>query len=75
MLTDVRYVSSLKRNLISLGTLDELGLSYKAENDFLHVYKNDHLILFSTKKYGLYVLNGYCHILSTCIVKSDRTDF
>ena len=39
MLTDVRYVPGLKRNLISLGTLDELGFSYKAENSSLHVFK------------------------------------
>ena len=74
MLTDVTYVPSLKRSLISLGTLDELGFSYKVENGFLHMYKNDYLILSDTKKHGLYVLNGYCHIPSACIVKFGRTD-
>jgi len=74
MLTDVRYVPGLKRNLISLGTLDELGFSYRAENSSLHVYKNDDLILSGTKKHGLYVLNGFCNIPLACIVKSDRTD-
>ena len=76
MLTHVRYVPGLKRNLISLGTLDELGYAYKAENGFLHVFKNDKLILSGTKKHGLYVLNG-CSLypaLSACIAKSDRTE-
>lgn len=40
MLTDVRYIPRLKRNLISLSTLDELGFSYKVENGFMHVFKN-----------------------------------
>ena len=75
ILTHVRYVPGLKRNLISLGTLDELGYAYKAKNGFLHVFKNDKLILSRTKKHGLYVLNGYSlyPVSSACIAKSDRT--
>ena len=41
LLTNVRYVPGLKRNLISLGTLDELGFCYKAQHGCLHVYKNE----------------------------------
>ena len=55
LLTDVRYMPGLKRNLISLGTLDELGFFYKVENSFMHVFKNDDLILTGTKKHGLFV--------------------
>ena len=77
-LTEVRYVSGLKRKLISLGTLDELGFSYKAENDFMHVLKDDNLILSGTKKHGLYILNG-CYqpsvnIHSAYTIKSDETE-
>ena len=57
-LTDVRCVLDLKRNLISLDTLDELGFSYKAENGSMHVFNGDELILISAKKNGLYVLDG-----------------
>ena len=67
--------SCLERNLVFLGTLDELRFSYRAKNGFLHVLKNDNLILSGIKKHSLYVLNGYCHIPSACIVKSDRIDF
>jgi len=76
VLTNVRYVPGLKRNLISLGTLDELGYSYTAENGFMHVFKNNDLILTGTKRHGLYVLNG-CSLLPVsfaCIAKSDKTD-
>ena len=79
ILTDVRYMTGLKRNLISLGTLDELDFSYKVENGFMYVFKNNDPILTSTKKYGLSVLNGYSllpvNIFSTYMVKSDKTDF
>jgi len=76
MLINVRYVPRLKRNLISLGTLDELGYSYTIENGFMHVFKNNNLILTSSKKHGLYVLNGcsLSPISSACIVKTDKTD-
>ena len=59
LLTNVRYVPGLKRNLISLGTLDELGFCYKAQKGHLHIYKHDNLILSGTKVNGLYVLDGY----------------
>lgn len=48
----------LKRNLIFLRTLDELGFSYKAEHGNINIYKNNELILTRTKTNGLYVLNG-----------------
>ena len=59
LLTNVRYVPSLKRNLISLGTLDELGFCYQAKNGCLNVFKDKNLILSGTKKNGLYVLDDY----------------
>lgn len=76
ILTGVRYVPNLKRNLISLGTLDEQGLSYKAEKSSLFVFKNDKLVLSGTKKNGLYVLNGCCssYLPAACTVKSEGTD-
>ena len=63
ILTDVRYVLDLKRNLISLGTLDELGFTYKAHNGNMHISKGNKLILTGIKRNGLYVLNGQ-HVFS-----------
>ena len=48
----------LKRNLISLGTLDEIGFCYRAQNGCMHIYKDDCVVLTGTKRNGLYVLNG-----------------
>ena len=77
-LTDVRYVPGLKRNLISLGTLDELGFAYKAENGAMHVFKGNDLILSGVKRNGLYVLNGCYHpsmnVHSACIINTDKTE-
>ena len=56
-LTDIKYVPGLKRNLISLGTLDDLGFSYRVENSSMHIFKGNDLILTGAKKNSLYVLN------------------
>lgn len=58
MLTRVRYIPELKRNLISLGTLDESGCCYKAENGCLNVYRNNSIVLKGIKRNGLYILYG-----------------
>lgn len=39
LLTEVRYVPNLKRNLISLGELDKIGYMFKGENLELLVVK------------------------------------
>ena len=55
---NVRYVPNLKRNLISLGTLDEEGYSYRAERGILKASKGSLVILKGDKRNGLYVLRG-----------------
>ena len=78
MLIDVRFVPGLKRNLISLGTLDELGFCYKAQKGKLYVYKDDNLILSGTKRNSLYVLDGCYHTTarmdSALVSKFDITE-
>ncbi|CAM8968208.1 unnamed protein product [Rhodiola kirilowii] len=58
LLTQVRCVPGLKRNLISLGTLDDNGCEYNACNDVLTVSKNGRPILTASKHNSLYILNG-----------------
>ena len=55
---DVRYVPNLKRNLISLGTLDEEGYTYKLKKGVLKASKGSLVILKGDKKNGLYVFRG-----------------
>lgn len=58
ILKDVRYVPELKRNLISLGTLDKAGFSYTSENGTLNVTKDSVLKLSGQLRDGLYILKG-----------------
>lgn len=58
VLHSVRYVPDLKRNLISLGTLDRAGYRYTSENGTLKVMKDDVLKLSGKLQNGLYVLQG-----------------
>lgn len=52
-LTEVRYVSSLKKNLISLGKLDSLGYTVQVKNGGLEVIKGSRVILKSLEEQGL----------------------
>ena len=58
ILTKVRYIPELKRNLISLGMLDELGLVVKVENGILKILKSSLIMMKGVKKNGIYSLLG-----------------
>ncbi|GAB2289527.1 hypothetical protein Dimus_038052 [Dionaea muscipula] len=58
LLTKVRFIPELKRNLISLSMLDDAGCSYAAKNGCMVVCKNSKPVLRGIKKHGLYILNG-----------------
>lgn len=55
LLASVRYVPGLKRNLISLGTLDRAGFTYKSEKGSITVCKDSFVKLRGFLKGGLYV--------------------
>ncbi|KAH9650291.1 hypothetical protein KPL70_026321 [Citrus sinensis] len=57
-LREVRYVPELKRNLISLGMLDKMGLSIKLESGELIISNGDGVVMKGYKRNGVYVLNG-----------------
>ncbi|PKU63108.1 Retrovirus-related Pol polyprotein from transposon TNT 1-94 [Dendrobium catenatum] len=56
ILKDVRYVPDLKRNLISLGTLDDYGYVFRYEKGLLRILKGALVIIEGFKQDGLYVL-------------------
>ncbi|XP_073133658.1 uncharacterized protein [Henckelia pumila] len=56
VLTNVRYVPELRRNLISLGTLDDQGYSFKSGGGSLSVSKGSLVIMKAVKRNLLYVL-------------------
>jgi hypothetical protein len=56
ILTNVRYVPDLKKNLISLGTLDSLGYGYLAKNGVMKITKGAMVIMKGNKISNLYKL-------------------
>ena len=58
-LKEVRHVPDLKRNLISLGTLDKSGYNFKAKNGKLTISKGAMVVMKGQKRNGLYILEGY----------------
>ena len=57
-LKEVRYVPELKRNLISLGMVDKMGYSIKAEKWKVEVLNKGEVIMKGIRRNGLYVLVG-----------------
>ena len=58
VLTNVRYIPELKRNLIFLGMLDELGYLIKVEAGTIKVLKGSLLVMKGIRKNGIYSLLG-----------------
>lgn len=56
ILNNVRYIPELKRNLISLGTLDSNGYSYKVIGGVLKVSRGYLCVLKAVKENGLHIL-------------------
>jgi len=55
-LTDVRHVPDLKKNLVSLGTLDSQGYRYSAEGGVMRVSKGASVVIKGELHNGLYFL-------------------
>ena len=55
-LKQVKHVPDLKRNLISLGMLDQIGCVVKVQQGIISVVKGSLVLLKEIKKNGLYVL-------------------
>ena len=61
-LVEVRHVSHLKKNLISLSTLDAIGYRYSSEGGVLKVSKGTLVVLKGQLLHDIYTLMGI-----TCI--------
>ncbi|MCI30219.1 hypothetical protein A2U01_0051428, partial [Trifolium medium] len=58
LLTEVRYVPDLKRNLIFHGEFDKKGYVFKREKSILRVMQGSKEVLRGMKKQGLYTLEA-----------------
>ena len=57
-LSNVRHAPDLKRNLISLGTLESKGCKYSIEGRVLKVSKDSRTVLKGLRYGSLYILQG-----------------
>ena len=77
-LGNVRYVPNLKRNFISLRTLDSKGYRYTGEGGVLKISKSSPVVMKGHKKIAnLYVMQGsvvtgYAVIASSSLSDDDR---
>ena len=74
-LGDVRHIPNLKRNLISLSTLDAKGYKYTREGGILKVSKGALVVMKGQKKSaGLYVLQGSAVSGDAAVVTPSLSD-
>ncbi|KAG8479428.1 hypothetical protein CXB51_029898 [Gossypium anomalum] len=74
-LSNVRHVPELKRNLISLSTLDSKGYRYTAESGVLKVSKGSLVVMKGQRKIAkLYVLQGSTVTGDAAVASSSLSD-
>lgn len=76
IVTNVRHVPEMKRNLISLGMLESEGCSYTAEDGILKVLRESLVIMKGLRENGIYLLQGLiaCGELNAMVfAASERT--
>ncbi|KAG8502473.1 hypothetical protein CXB51_000399 [Gossypium anomalum] len=74
VLTDARYIPSLKKNLISLGALESKGLTITLRDGLLKVVAQELTVMKSTRRNNMYFLNGSTVIGSTSTVSAKDVD-
>ena len=72
-LTDVRHVPELKKNLISLGTLDDIGCKYTAEGGVLKVSRGAMIVMKGKRVSSLYHLLGET-VIEAAAISSGKSD-
>jgi len=73
-LTDVRHVPDLKKNLISLGTLESLGCKYISEGKVLKISHGALVIMKARRSGTLYTLLGFTVTGAAAVSISDKSD-
>ena len=72
VLTDVRYVPKLKKNLISLGALESKGFAMTIRDGILKVTSGSLVVMKGTRRNNLYYYNGSTVIGSVAAVSEDN---
>ena len=73
-LTNVRHVPDLKKNLISLGTLEALGCKYTTEGGVMKVSRSALIVMKACRSGSLYILQGTTVTGSVAVSSSSLSD-
>uniref|UniRef100_A0A2N9F9A0 CCHC-type domain-containing protein n=1 Tax=Fagus sylvatica TaxID=28930 RepID=A0A2N9F9A0_FAGSY len=74
-LEEVRHIPDMRKNLISLGTLDSKGYSYKSENGIMKVSKDAMVVMTSQKvSSNVYKLLGNTILVGVAVVAESEDD-
>lgn len=71
-LRDVKFIPQLKRNFISVGLLDDLWYTIKAEAGTIKVSKGSLTLMKGVKRNGIYLLVGATAIGIASVVKESE---
>ncbi|XP_071704885.1 uncharacterized mitochondrial protein AtMg00300-like [Rutidosis leptorrhynchoides] len=71
-LTEVRHVPELKKNLISLGTLESIGCEYRVRGGVLKVSRGALVVMKGERFNGLYLLKGNTVTGAAGVSSSDK---
>ncbi|KAK3026954.1 hypothetical protein RJ639_040360 [Escallonia herrerae] len=74
-MTNVRHVPEMRKNLISLGTFDSNGCSYRAAGGVMRIMKGSLVVMKVLKQNCLYLLQGSTVTGATGATTSSDIDF
>ena len=72
LMKDVRYVPSLRRNVISTSTLDRLGFTHSRRDGKIMFQKNNKMALQRILKNSMYILDGETVTSEACYVEKTQ---
>ena len=72
VLTDVRYIPKLEKNLISLGTLESKGFTIIMHNGILKVFSRALVVMKGIGRNNLYLYQGSISVGTTAVSKVDK---
>ena len=72
-LKEVKYVPQLKRNLISVGVLEILGLEVSISDGVLKMTKDSMVVLKGVRQNNLYYFKG-CTVRGQVVTSTDSDD-
>ena len=74
-LTDVRHVPELRKNLISMGVLDDVGYKFAVQGGVMKISKGILVVMKANRVGNLYKLEGRTKIDQAMVASVGAADF